>query len=105
MPPPSKSMGKPVKSEGQEVNGGQEAGQGPVQGDSQCVIMFKYCNRNLKLRTLVRKPMAKAMAEFAKHRRVEVNKLRFHIKGTEEEVEAESNAGQYAGKTVMVTDA
>ena len=48
--------------------------------------------------------MSRAMSEFAKHIRVEVNTLRFHL-NTGEEVEKDSKAGQYRGKVVLVTDA
>ena len=83
-------------------------------------FIARYGAKKLKIRTLVRKKMSKTMAEFAKHRRVQVNNLRFHIQvlvllttlimptpnqGTGEEVDRETNAGQYGRKVVLVTDA
>ena len=79
----------------------------------------RYGAKKLKIRTLARKKMSKTMAEFAKHRGVEVDNLRFHFQvlfpmpistpistqGTGEEVDRETNAGQYGRKVVLVTDA
>ena len=68
-------------------------------------FVTRYGTRKLlKLRTLARKKMSRAMSEFAKHIGVEVNNLRFHLH-TGVEVEKDSKAGQYRGKVVMVTDA
>ena len=64
----------------------------------------RYRAKKLKLKTLFKRPMSRAMAEFAKHRGLQANNLRFHLH-TGEEVENDSKAGQYRGKVLMVTDA
>merc|ERR1712226_1116784 len=69
--------------------------------DQQGSIVFQLFGRKLKLTTLLRKPMRKVMAQFARHRNIPLASLRFHVKQTGEEVEETGRAAQYVGRLVI----
>jgi hypothetical protein len=65
--------------------------------------MFTFEGRKLKLTTLARKAMGKAMAEFARYRGLPAGSLVFRSGAAGEEVEAARPAGDYSGRLVTAS--
>ena len=74
-----------------------------IPQNSNCTIKFNFEGRKLKLKTVAKKPMLKALTEFSKYRGLKLEELKFQVQGEEGEVEGSKQAGEYGGKMILAT--